>query len=171
MKNASPITEIMRRDSPKYGRNNHRFIYQKKHGITGYPKVKIDSRKMPEEKWNEIQKLYHAGWKINWIAKKVCIDWHSVKMAVDDDYKEKRYSKVRERFKRILADPVKRKIQFDRVDAWKKKRLEGNSPYDKRFRRWHKHTMRVSGQKYDATHREERRIAAIKRYNGLKEKL
>jgi hypothetical protein len=168
MKKASPITEIMRRDSPKYGRNSHRFMYQKNHAITEYPKVKIDSRKMPMKKWNKIQRLYHAGWKINWIAKKVGIEWHSVKIAVDDDYKKKRYELSKERMKRILADPIKRKAQFKKVDEWKKRMKESDSNYSKRYRRWLKHQNRVHTQKYDALHREERRIKAIKRYNGKK---
>jgi len=168
MKKASPITLIMRRDSPKYGRNRHRFMFQGRHGITEYPRVKIDSRKMPMKIWNEIQELYHAGWKINWIAKKVGIEWHSVKMAVDDEYSKKRRFMSNERTKRIMADPVKRKEQFARVDDWKKRRREGKTGYDKRYRRWEKQMNRVHGQKFDALHREERRIKAIARYNENK---
>lgn len=168
VKKASPITLIMRRDSPKYGRNRHRFMYQGRHGITEYPRVKIDSRRMKRETWDDIQRLFHAGWKLNWIAKKFEIDWHSVKAAVDDVYKKKRNEKSNERTKRIMADPVERKKQFARVDAWKKRRMEGVSPYDKRYRRWKKHTDRIATQKFDALHREERRIKAIARYNEKK---
>jgi len=162
-KKASPITEIMRRDSPKYGHPKNDFIRKRK-TIARYPKVKVDTRKMPEKTWNEIQRLYHSGWKINWISKKVGIEWHSVKRAVDDKYRKKRNKMASERIKRILADPVERKKQFARVDKWRR----GRKKKDKRYEKWIRQQRRLGTQKYDATHREERRVKAIKRYNNLK---
>ena len=74
---ASSVTLIMRRDSPKWG--NHPKPNRRKMVRASYIRVKRDSRKLPEGTWNKIQELYHGGWKINWIAKELGIDWHTVK--------------------------------------------------------------------------------------------
>lgn len=162
---ASPITEIMRRDSPKYG---HKKINcpRKKLIVLNYPKVKGCGKKEPRNRiskklWDEANWLYYNGWKINWIAKKLNIDWHTIKMAVDDDYKEKRNKMSNDRSKRIWANPIERKKQIARVDKWRKERRKRDKGYDK----WVRQKRRIGTQKYDATHRELRRQKAIKNYN------
>lgn len=153
----------MRRDNPKWGYPKVDTA-KKKPTIARYPKVKVDTRKLPEEKWNEIQRLYHIGWKINWIAKELKLDWHTVKRAVDDDYRKKNNRKKAERTKRILADPIERKKQFARVDKWRKERKKK----DKRYEKWVRHQKRLHTLKWDKENREYRRVKAIKRYNSKK---
>lgn len=164
---ATPITEIMRRDSPKYGHKKNDFL-RKRHTKSVYPRVKKRGKReprnrMPKKLWDEANWLYYNGWKINWIAKKLGIDWHSIKMAVDDEYRKERLEMSNDRSKRIWADPVERKKQIARVDKWRKERRKKDKRYDK----WIRQKRRLGTQKFDATHREIRRVKAIKRYNDI----
>ena len=188
---ASPITEILRREVHSHNRHKTylrtRSTYPKVrrrkrickcgHGIEfhrhddtsclvldcdckGFSENLQGKRRTGKEK-EKVFKLFKNGWKINWIAKELNMDWHSVKMIVDKDYAEKRRQISRKRMKMILADPIERKKQFARVDKWKKERLEN----DPRMRRWTRYVNKRAGRKWDRAHREERRVSAIKRYN------
>lgn len=103
---------------------------------------------------------YHAGWKINWIAKKLKIDHHTVKYHLDEKYRKRRLELSSRRMKRILADLIERKKQFARVDACRKERRKKDS----RYRKWVRSVTRKAGKKYDEKNREKRREKALERH-------
>ena len=147
-------TIIMRREFHPRGLKRRR-----KKTLSYYPKVKFKKQSLPQSKRDMIFQLYHAGWKMNWIAKKLKLDWHTVKYNLDEKYRGKRLELSRRRMKRILADPIERKKQFARVDACRKERVKK----DIRYRKWIRGRIRKAGSKYDEKNREERRKKALER--------
>lgn len=124
-------------------------------------------QKTPEKIISEIKHLHSIGWNINLIAKEYGLDWHSVKMMVDEDYRKKRSEMSTERIKRILDNPIERKKQFARVDKCRKERMKNDSKYKK----WVKIMTRKAGRKYEETHREERRVKALERYYANRDEI
>jgi hypothetical protein len=155
MKTAIEETIVMRGEfHPRGLRRKHKRI------LSYYPKVMFKKQAMSSGKRDEIFQLYYFGWKINWIAKKLKLDWHTVKYHVDEEYKKRRLKLSGIRLKRILADPIERKRQFARVDACRKERKKK----DNRYRKWIRGVTRKAGRKYDEKNREHRRKRAIERH-------
>ena len=155
MKERIEETIIMRREFHPRGRKRRR-----KRALKFYPKVMFKKQAISQNKRDMIFQLYHAGWKINWIAKKLKLDHHTVKYHLDEKYREKRLELSSRRMKRILADPIERKRQFARVDAWRKKRKKK----DRRYRKWVRSLARKAVSKYDEKNREKRRKKALERH-------
>jgi hypothetical protein len=158
MKKRVEQTIIMRREFHQRGWKGRRKMIKR-----DYPKVQFKKSRISDSEKDMIFKLYHAGWKINWIAKKLKLDWHTVKYHIDSDYKKKKLEWSSKRIKSILADPIERKKQFARVDSWKRKRLKK----DKKYRKYIRGLCRKAGKKYDEKNREKRRKKALERYRKL----
>lgn len=148
-------TIIMRREFHPRGRKRGH-----KKTLRDYPKLMFKKGTISQNKRDMIYRLYHAGWKINWIAKKLKLDHHTVKYHLDEKYREKRLELSSRRMKRILADPTERKKHFAKANAWRKKRMERDS----RYRKWIRGRMRKAGRKYDEKNRESRRKNALERH-------
>ena len=155
MKERIEETIIMRREFHPRGRRRRH-----KKTLRDYPKLMFKKGTISQNKRDMIFQLYHAGWKMNWIAKKLKIDQHTVKYHLDEKYRKKRLELSNRRIKRILADPTERKKQFARVNAWRKKRIKR----DKKYRKWMRGRMRKAGSKYDEKNREKRRKKALERH-------
>jgi hypothetical protein len=158
MKERIEETIIMRREFHPRGLKRRR-----KKTLSYYPKVKFKKQSISQNKRDKIFQLYHAGWKMNWIAKKLKLDWHTVKYNLDEKYRKKRIELSGRRLKRILADPIERKKQFARVDVCRKKREKK----DIRYRKWVRGRIRKAGRKYDEKNREKRRKKALERHRKM----
>jgi DNA-binding NarL/FixJ family response regulator len=155
MKERIEETIIMRREFHPRGRKRRH-----KKTLKYYPKVMFKKQSISQNKRDVIFKLYHAGWKMNWIAKKLKLDPHTVKCHLDEKYRKKRLELSSRRMKRILADPIERRKQFARVDACRKERRKKDS----RYRKWVRSVTRKAGSKYDEKNREKRRKKALERH-------
>ncbi len=160
---SSPVTRIMRRETHKRG---YKVSCRRKKVRTVYPRVEIDTRKTPDEIVQKIMVLYSNGMNFNRISKIVGVNWHSVKMILVPEYAEKRRKMSNDRMKRILGDPVQRKVQFGRVDRWKKRRIG----QEEEFAEFQRGCSRKASKKYDDLNREKRRKSAITRHQKIIEK-